>query len=57
MATMSEQSTDWRPVHERIAVDLRDGILSGALPPGSLLSETELQGRFAVAGAAVAQGP
>ncbi|MEU2512795.1 GntR family transcriptional regulator [Streptomyces syringium] len=55
MSTTSEQTTDRRPLHERVAADLRDEILSGAALPGAVLSPAELQQRFATSSATVEQ--
>ncbi|MFI1253031.1 GntR family transcriptional regulator [Streptomyces netropsis] len=55
MSTTSEQTTDRRPLHERVAADLRDEILSGAVLPGTVLPTAELQQRFAVSSATVEQ--
>ncbi|MEU5050828.1 GntR family transcriptional regulator [Streptomyces sp. NPDC021096] len=46
MSTTSEQITDRRSPHERVAADLRDEILSGVVPPGAVLPAAELQQRF-----------
>lgn len=53
MSTTSEQITDRRPPHERVAADLRDEILSGAVPPGAVLPMAELQQRFGASRATV----
>ncbi|GAU65213.1 GntR family transcriptional regulator [Streptomyces sp. NBRC 110611] len=53
MTTTGEQTTDRRPLHERIAADLRDEILSGAVLPGTALLSDELRHRFAASGPAV----
>ncbi|MDS1272425.1 GntR family transcriptional regulator [Lipingzhangella sp. LS1_29] len=46
--------TDSRPLHARIAADLREEILSGTLPPGSALpSTTQLTHRFGAANATI----
>ncbi|MFD7235659.1 GntR family transcriptional regulator [Streptomyces syringium] len=55
MPTTSKQITDRRPQHERVAADLRDEILSGAVPPGADLRTTELQQRFAASSTTVEQ--
>ncbi|SER88339.1 transcriptional regulator, GntR family [Streptomyces sp. yr375] len=48
------EAADRRSLHERIAADLRDDIMSGELAPGaSLPSTAQLRERFAAAGATV----
>lgn len=48
------EEADGRPLHERIAADLRDDILSGDLAPGdSLPSTAQLKERFGAANATV----
>lgn len=48
------QEEDGRPLHERIAADLRDDIMSGDLAPGdSLPSTAQLKERFGAANATV----
>ncbi|MFJ4873943.1 GntR family transcriptional regulator [Streptomyces sp. NPDC088745] len=47
-------SSDRRPLHERIAADLRDEIMSGDLPPGGKLPSTvKLKERFDASSATV----
>jgi GntR family transcriptional regulator len=47
-------SFDRRSLHERIAADLRDDIMSGELPPGARLpSTTQLTSRFDASNATV----
>ncbi|MGW1378476.1 GntR family transcriptional regulator [Streptomyces sp. NPDC002446] len=53
--TTSEQTTDPRPLHERVAADLRDEILSGAVRPGAVLPAAELRRRYAISSATVDQ--
>ncbi|GAB2848712.1 hypothetical protein GCM10022221_55100 [Actinocorallia aurea] len=46
--------TDPRPLHQRIAADLRDEILNGALPAGTALPSTQqLRDRFGAANATI----
>lgn len=52
---MSEQTTDQRPLHERVAADLRHEILSGIVLPGAALLTAELRERFATSSATVAR--
>lgn len=48
------EEVDGRPLHERIAADLRDDIMSGTLAPGdSLPSTAQLKERFGAANATV----
>lgn len=48
------EEADGRPLHERIAADLRDDIMSGDLAPGdSLPSTAQLKERFGAANATV----
>ncbi|MER6696954.1 GntR family transcriptional regulator [Streptomyces fimicarius] len=48
------EEADGRPLHERIAADLRDDIMSGSLAPGdSLPSTAQLKERFGAANATV----
>ncbi|MGK5642700.1 GntR family transcriptional regulator [Streptomyces sp. URMC 126] len=47
MLTADEPSIERRPLHERVAADLRDEILSGAVAPGTVLTATGLRRRFA----------
>lgn len=48
------EETDGRPLHERIAADLRDDIMSGDLAPGDSLPFTaQLKERFGAANATV----
>lgn len=48
------EAADGRPLHERIAADLRDDIMSGDLAPGdSLPSTAQLKERFGAASATV----
>lgn len=47
MSTTSEQTTDRRPLHERVAADLRHEIFSGVVLPGTVLSAAELRRRYA----------
>ncbi|WP_030581578.1 MULTISPECIES: GntR family transcriptional regulator [Streptomyces] len=48
------EEADGRPLHERIAADLRDDIMAGDLAPGdSLPSTTQLKQRFGAANATV----
>lgn len=54
MSTTSE-TTDRRPPHERVAADLRDEILSGAVLPGAVLPTAELQQRFGASRVTVEQ--
>ncbi len=54
MKVSEEGSIDPRPLHQRIAADLREEILSGELPPGSALPSTQqLRDRFGVANATI----
>ncbi|HET9383016.1 MAG TPA: GntR family transcriptional regulator, partial [Streptomyces sp.] len=47
MPLTSPDSPDRRSLHERIAADLRDGIMTGDLPPGTALPSTaRLKERF-----------
>lgn len=47
-------SLDRRPLHERIAADLREQIMNGDIEPGSKLPSTEqLKARFSASGATV----
>ncbi|WP_274563541.1 GntR family transcriptional regulator [Streptomyces spiramyceticus] len=55
MSTTSEQTTDRRPLHERVAADLRDEILSGVVFPGTVLSAAELRRRYATSSATLNQ--
>ncbi|MFF4602138.1 GntR family transcriptional regulator [Streptomyces sp. NPDC001339] len=48
-------TTDQRPVHERIAADVREDILSGAIPSGVVLRPADLSRRFGAAAASVCQ--
>ncbi len=50
---MSEQTTDQRPLPERVAADLRDEILSGIVLPGAVLLTAELRKRFVTSSATV----
>ncbi|MFJ5657057.1 GntR family transcriptional regulator [Streptomyces microflavus] len=51
---METEEADGRPLHERIAADLRDDIMSGELAPGdSLPSTAQLKERFGAANATV----
>ncbi|GAA0968942.1 hypothetical protein GCM10009550_75110 [Actinocorallia libanotica] len=54
MKVSEEGSADPRPLHQRIAADLREEILSGELLPGSTLPSTQqLRERFGVANATI----
>ncbi|MGW0825482.1 GntR family transcriptional regulator [Streptomyces sp. NPDC002845] len=54
MPKAEPDAPDRRSLHERIAADLRDDILSGELPPGvSLPSTTQLKTRFDASNATV----
>ncbi|MFJ6216986.1 GntR family transcriptional regulator [Streptomyces sp. NPDC092296] len=54
MPKADEDSFDQRPLHERIAADLRDEIMSGDLPPGTSLPSTQrLKDRFGASNATV----
>lgn len=54
MPRANEDAVDRRPLHERIAADLRDEIMSGDLPPGADLPSTvRLKERFEASNATV----
>ncbi|MEU9605041.1 GntR family transcriptional regulator [Streptomyces sp. NPDC048057] len=54
MPKSDDEALDRRPLHERMAADLRDEIMSGDLAPGSSLPSTQrLKERFGVSNATV----
>lgn len=54
MPRAEEEAIDRRSLHERIAADLRDDIMSGELPPGARLPSTvQLKARFEASNATV----
>ncbi|CAM5406280.1 putative HTH-type transcriptional regulator [Streptomyces avidinii] len=54
LPTPDAQGSDPRPLHARIAADLRDEIMSGDLPPGGKLpSTTQLKNRFDASNATI----
>ncbi|MFJ6664009.1 GntR family transcriptional regulator [Streptomyces sp. NPDC091383] len=54
MPKAEQDAYDQRPLHERIAADLRDEIMSGDLPPGASLPSTQrLKDRFEASNATV----
>jgi GntR family transcriptional regulator len=54
MPKTSGESLDTRPLHERIAADLRDAIMCGDYPPGAKLPSTQqLKDRFDASSATV----
>jgi GntR family transcriptional regulator len=54
MPKADEEALDHRPLHARVAADLRDGIMTGDLAPGTALPSTQrLKERFGVSNATV----
>ncbi|MFD5650750.1 GntR family transcriptional regulator [Streptomyces sp. NPDC127039] len=54
MPSAEAEAVDRRSLHERIAADLRDDIMSGGLPPGAKLPSTiQLKARFEASSATV----